>query len=204
MSHQRLVNHTKKKHLVGRSRVAVGMLYNLLKKPPSRKDLIKESIPEYGNLLNVRANPPSEISVLIAYVKTNAQRDWINEKGFYNIRMDDKGLKKYGIEEASVRYILLREKGEEGKAHNIWKVIDEAPKIVSNKSLLTKYKYPVSADPKSEFYLLYKIEKIVTNDFGNRQWNLTSLINNNGGAIYERARPFAISMTELSKCIVNN
>jgi len=177
--------------------------YDILKDPPSAKDVIKEAIPEYSNLLNVRANPPSETSVLIAYVKTSAQKNWIDERGFYNIRMDDKGLKKYGIEEASVKYILLREKGEESKAHNIWKVIDEAPKIVSKNSLLTKFKYPVSADPKSDFYLLYKIEKIVTNDFGNQQWNIANLINDNGGTIYERARPFAVSMTELTKCIVN-
>ncbi len=167
-------------------------------------DIVQEVMPEYTHALTPtqinRFVPPSDAGVLIAYIKDKQQLEWIKNKRLYNIRLDTKGLKKYGITEASVKYVLLRCKGEHNQAFRIWEVVGSAPKVVSKKALQSKHKYP--SMPSAEAYLLYELNEVSDDAFGEGKWDLSDLIKQYAGTGAEQARPFAISLSELSKSVV--
>ena len=97
--------------------------------------------------------------------------------------------------------MLLRCKGEHKQAFRIWEVVGSAPKVVSKRSLVDTHKYP--SDPSAEAYLLYELKHLVDDAFGKARWDLTSLIKKYAGTGTEKARPFAVSLMELSGVITH-
>jgi hypothetical protein len=171
--------------------------YNIHKDKPNEKYKVNESIPEF-NLEGTRSTPPSEATVLVGFYKDERQYKWIEDKGLYNIRLDTKGLKTFGMKEAGAKYLLLRTSSQ-FEIGDIWRVVGKDPEIMSKQGLLGKG-YP--SEPSCANYLVYKIEKAKEVDFNNAIWDVTKL----SGYASDRAnaaRPFAVTLTELFQASIS-
>jgi predicted component of viral defense system (DUF524 family) len=165
--------------------------YNVHKDKPDKRYKVNGSIPEF-NLEGTRSTPPSEATVLVGFYKDERQYKWIKDKGLYNIRLDTKGLKTFGVKEAGAKYLLLRTSSQ-FEIGDIWRVVGKDPEIMSKQGLSGK-DYP--SEPSCANYLVYKIEKAKEGDFNNAIWDVKKL----SGYASDRAnaaRPFAVTLTEL-------
>ena len=167
--------------------------YNVHKDIPNNEYKINDPIPELGSN-GKRAKPPKEATVLVGFYKNERQYKWIEKKGLYNIRLDTKGLKIFGVKEAGAKYLLLRASSQ-FKTSDIWRVVGKDPEIMNKQSLLKKG-YP--SKPSCDNYLIYKIEKIKESDFNNAVWDVKKLPGYTSDRV-NTARPFAVTLTELSQ-----
>jgi len=171
--------------------------YNVHKDKPDKRYKVNESIPEF-NLEGTRSPPPSEATVLVGFYKDKRQYKWIEGKGLYNIRLDTKGLKTFGVKEAGAKYLLLRASGQ-FEIGDIWRIVGKDPEIMSKQDLLGEG-YP--SEPSCANYLVYKIEKAKEGDFNNAIWDVKKL----SGYASDRAnaaRPFAVTLTELFQASIS-
>lgn len=131
--------------------------------------------------------------VLVAYYKSPEHLEWILKTGLYNLRMGtDRGALHWSKKEMSARYILLHTEGEKytGKLFRIL----SGPELYSKERLIVK-KYP--GIPGHSRYWVYKIVRILDNEFNEQLWDITSLsgyISGRGAAL-----PFAVPLAELLK-----
>jgi len=163
----------------------------------AKSDDVHEMMPEYASSVSkARVAPPNEVTVLVGYYKDEEQYQWIEKQQLYNIRVGSKGF-KYGSSEIAATYLLLHGKGEL-ETTRLWKIVGDAPEIISKTDLKNKKAYPT--DPGSQHYLLYKLKSIDENIFGGNKWDIRAL----SGYVSGRASaiPFAVTLTELSKAIV--
>ncbi|SMN11399.1 DNA-cytosine methyltransferase [uncultured Candidatus Thioglobus sp.] len=136
----------------------------------------------------VKSTENSEIMVLISYYQSK-QKEWIKNQGLYNIRLDEDGLRKIGIKETSVKYLLLRTNAK-SKAGDIWEVTDDKPKVMTKQDLVDKdYQ-----NPSCDNYLVYSIKKIEDGKFKNTKWNIEKLLDGK-----DKYKPFAVTLSELSE-----
>jgi predicted component of viral defense system (DUF524 family) len=165
--------------------------YNVHKNKPDDNYKVNEPIPEFDSE-GIRTAPPSEATVLIGFYKDDVQYKWIEDNGLYNIGLDTKGLKSFGVKEVGAKYLLLRTSNQ-FEVGDIWRVVGKDPKIMSKEGLSDKdYLSKLSCDN----YLIYKIEKAKEGDFNNAIWDVEKL----SGYASDRAnaaRPFAVTLTEL-------
>jgi len=172
--------------------------YNVYRNIPNKRNKVNESIPEF-NLEGIRSTPPSETTVLVGFYKDEVQYKWIEDKGLYNIRLDTKGLQKFGVKEAGAKYLLLRASSQ-FKIGDIWRVVGKDPEIISKQGLLGKG-YP--SEPSCDNYLVYKVEKAKEGDFNNAIWDIKKLPGYTSNRT-DAARPFAVTLTELLQASVPN
>jgi len=170
--------------------------YDIHKDKTSLEDEVNEMMPEYGINSKTRSAPPAEATVLVAYYNKD-QYQWIKDKGLYNIRLDGKGLKIYGAKEAGAKYLLLRTRGST-KTSDIWEIVEKAPEIMT-KTALIKNDYPRT--PSCENYLVYRIRPANKGIFGNKEWDIKNLKGYSSNRA-DAARPFAVSLYELSKVVI--
>ncbi|MEJ8755449.1 DUF2357 domain-containing protein [Pontibacter sp. H259] len=157
-------------------------------------DLIQEPIPEkYGV---ERTPPPSDVHVLVGYYKNSNHLNWVLQQKLYNARIDsDRGSLHLGPAEAGARYLLLHTKGKQITSE-IWQIQDNGPRVFSKDELLKK-NYP---NPSQPFYLIYKLEKVNTEEFSKINWDVRLLEKYSSGK--GSAIPFSVSLTELMKAKV--
>jgi len=163
----------------------------------AKADDVYEMMPEYASSAEkVRAEPPGDVSVLVAYYKDEQQYQWIEDKQLYNIRVGSTGF-KYGSADIGARYLLLHGKGEL-ETSRLWEIVGESPVIISKADL--KHEKECPGKPGSDFYLVYKLRSVENNYFGDKKWDIRKLKAYSTG--HASAAPFAVSLTELSKAIV--
>lgn len=139
---------------------------------------------------------PDETFVLVAYYRKE-NWGWINESGLYNARADDnRGSLRLGPGEAGAKYLLLHTEGEL-KTNNIFKITETGPRVFSKQKLVAK-NYP--SIPSQDYYLVYKIEKVLAKEFLNKFWDITGLEKFKKGR--GSALPFSVTLTELMKVVV--
>jgi DNA (cytosine-5)-methyltransferase 1 len=127
-------------------------------------------------------------TILIGYCQSK-QRQWVEEKGLYNIRLDDIKQKETGV-----KFLLLRNDNKL-KAHDIWRVIAE-PKSMNNQDLINEgYQ-----NPSCENYLVYNIEKVESNEFSDTTWNIEKLPSYK--TMSNKYQPFSVTFSELSQAAV--
>ncbi|RLA24414.1 MAG: hypothetical protein DRQ61_01045 [Gammaproteobacteria bacterium] len=157
---------------------------------------VHEIMPEYlTSTTKIRPQPPSESAVLIGFYNSD-QEAWIKDKGLYNIRLDSKGLKLFGVKEAGAKYLLLRGKGQ-FESGDIWQITSKAPELVSQSDLRGKG-YP--RDPSCDYYLLYHIYPVDPAVFGHQKWDIRKLSGYSIGRA-NTGRPFAVTLSELSAAV---
>lgn len=164
--------------------------YKIFKEPKTDDDVLHESIPEYIN--SDRLNP-NETFVIVGFYKSKEQLDWILKNNLYNFRTGtDKGSLSLSNENVNAKYLILHGSGELN-TNKIYQLKASGPKIYSQTDLIRK-EYP---QPKGELYLVYEIEKEVSEDFQNVSIDIRKL------AKFEShrssAKPISVTLTEILK-----
>jgi len=151
---------------------------------------LQEPFPEY---LENEKLIPDETFVLVGYYRSQEQYDWIQAKNLYNFRMGSgNGSLIFDKETVTAKYLLLHGKGDQS-SNELWKIKSKGPKVYSKEDLI-KEKYN---NPSADFYLVYEIEKVDLNDFGNATWKFKELNKYKSGSA--SALPFTTTITELMK-----
>ncbi|MBT3756592.1 MAG: DUF2357 domain-containing protein [Candidatus Cloacimonetes bacterium] len=151
------------------------------------KKYLSDSIIDYED--NRRVSPPSERFVIIGF--KNEKHDKLIQNGYYNFRMgSDRGSIPISPKTADADYILLHQHGDL-VTNEIYKITRNEPRIFS-KSDIEKKGY---INPSHEFYLVYDIEKMPSNEFNAKEWDVRKL--HGFKAARGSALPFAVSLAEL-------
>ncbi|HEU4554283.1 MAG TPA: nuclease domain-containing protein, partial [Chitinophaga sp.] len=141
-----------------------------------------------------RALIPDETFVLVGYYKNEQHLDWIIEKGLYNTRIDGElGSVNISHKETGAKYLLLYT-GKEKRAHKIFKLKEQGPRIFSKKDLVNK-QYP--SRPSHTFYLVFEIEQTLEKEFENQIWNIGQLER----FPTKRGMPFSVVLSELMRVL---
>lgn len=164
--------------------------FKIFKEPKSDDNVLHEALPEY---LGVEKLNPDMISVIVGFYKSKEQLDWILKHNQYNFRTGiGKGSFALSKENINAKYLILHGSGEL-VTNKIFQISSTGPNILSQNDLINKG-YP---NPSGEFYLMYDIEKSVSDDFKNIYVDVRRL------SKYETYRnsskPFTVSLTELLK-----
>jgi len=119
--------------------------------------------------------------------------DWILKNNLYNFRTGtDKGSLPLSNENVNAKYLILHGK-DELITDRIFKLKVTGARILSQNDLIRK-DYP---NPTGELYLVYEIEKEVSNEFQNISIDIRKL------AKFENhrnsAKPFSTTLTEVLK-----
>ncbi len=146
---------------------------------------IKVQITKSKPTVNAKFDPV----ILIGYCQSK-QRQWVEEKGLYNIRVDDVGEK-----ETEVNFLLLRS-GNKLNANDIWRVTKK-PKTMSKQELINSgYR-----NPSCKNYLVYNIEKVKNDEFKKAILSIKKLPNYQ--LTNSKYKPIAVTLSELSKANIN-
>lgn len=164
--------------------------YKIFKEPKSDNNVLHASIPEYSDSEKLN---PNETFVLVGFYKSKEQLDWILKNNLYNFRTGtDKGSLPLSNDNINAKYLILH--GEDELITNrILKLKTSGPKILSQKNLISKG-YP---NPSGELYLVYEIEKDVSEDFKNISIDLRNISKFESNR--NSAKPLSISLTEILK-----
>lgn len=164
--------------------------YKIFKEPKSDENVLHESIPEYYNSEKLN---PNETFIIIGYYKSKEQLNWILKHNLYNFRTGtDKGSLYLAKENISAKYLILHSR-DELIINKIFQLNNSGPKIFSKNDLIKKG-YP---NPKGDLYLVYEIEKDVSEEFQNVSIDLKKLINFESGR--NSGKPFTSTLTEVLK-----
>jgi len=164
--------------------------FKIFKEPKSDDNVLHESIPEF---INSEKLHPSETFVIVGFYKSKEQLDWILKNKLYNFRTGtDKGSLPLSNENVNAKYLILHG-SEELITNKIFQLNSSGPKILSQNNLIQKG-YP---NPKGELYLVYEIEKEVSQDFQNISIDVRNL--SKFESHRNSAKPFTASLTEILK-----
>lgn len=170
-------NRISKREKVNARKYQVGLESNTIKS--------KSSMPEFTG--PKRGMIPDEVSVLVGYMQSK-QKDFIEQQGVYNIRIDD--LSKIpalsrGISDAG--YVLLWNT-EMRESDLFFEVVSKSPRVLTKQQMLD-LGYP---NPSQEYYLVFDIQLAEEPQFEGVFWAVEKLKDFN-----KKHRPFAVSLIEL-------
>ncbi len=181
------------KHFLNRASQRERLSYSAYKVYNSELHDVPQALPE--SFRKNRNLIPDETTVLIAYFKNEAHLKWIESKGLYNARAQDKrGSLRLGPDETGARYLLLHSEGSltAGKIYEIVEKEERGPRLFS-KADLKKRKYP--SDPSQDFYLVYDIKKVTDTEFIGATWDISKLEKFKSGR--GSSLPFAVTLSVL-------
>jgi hypothetical protein len=164
--------------------------YRIFKEPKLDNDILHETMPEYIGAEKIN---PDETFVIVGFYKSKEQLDWILKNNLYNFRTGtDKGSLSLSNENVNATYLILHG-SDELITNKLFQLKNSGPKILSQNNLIKK-NYP---NPSGELYLVYEIEKDVSEDFDNVSINLRKLskFENNRNS----AKPISVTLTEVLK-----
>ncbi len=142
--------------------------YHIFKQPKIDNDVLHERIPEYSDVDKIFAD---ETPVLIGFYKSEQQLQWILKNKLYNLRTGtNRGSLPLSEMNMNAKYLILHGKSEL-VTDKIFKLKTTGTTIFSQKDLIKK-NYP---DPKHELYIVFRIEKDVSEDFENIRIDLRKL-----------------------------
>ena len=164
--------------------------YQIFKELKQDDDVLHERIPEYVDKEKVFAD---EVSVLIGFYKNEEHLQWILLHNLYNFRTGtDRGSLPLSDMHLHAKYLILHGK-DELETDRIFKLTPKSPKIFSRNDLLKKG-YP---DPKGELYVVFQLEKDVSDDFEKIKIDLRRLTQFE--TYRNSARPFSATLSEVLK-----
>jgi hypothetical protein len=165
-------------------------IYNIFKEPKLDKDVLHESMPEY---IGTNKIDPEETFVMVGFYKSKEQLEWILKNNLYNFRTGtDKGSLPLSNENINAKYLILHG-SDELITNKIFQLKTSGPKILSQNNLIKKG-YP---DPTGELYLVYEIEKEVSEDFENVLIDIRKL--DKFESHRNSAKPMSATLTEILK-----
>lgn len=185
-----------------RERTAV-KIYEIHQHKKEDNDVLHEPIPEY---LHGKKLIPDETFVLVGFSTNEKRFQWYEKNQKYVFRMDEnKGALELEQNVLQAQYLLLRKSGSK-TASDIYKITNKGIKVYS-KTQLKKLGYPFSKKPK-DYYLIIEIEKVTTEEFGNKKWNFKALepykkiLQSEKNARIAAGIPFVVSLREMMKQLI--
>lgn len=167
--------------------------YYIFKEPKTDYEVLHERLPEYADSDKLITD---RTSVIIGFYKNEEHLSWILNKNLYNLRTGtDMGSFPLSGDNINAKYLILHGKNELITSR-IFELKPLGPKIYSGNDLISKG----YSDPKGELYIVYKIGRDVSEEFGNLSVDLRKLSNfetNRKSAI-----PFSATLTEVLKAKV--
>lgn len=164
--------------------------HKIFKETKTDDNVLHEFIPEYFDSQKLN---PNETFVIVGYYKSKEQLEWILKNKLYNFRTGtDKGSLPLSKENINAKYLILHGK-DELITNRIFQLKTAGPKILSQDDLLKKgYR-----NPSGELYLVYEIDKEVSDDFKNITIDIRKLskFENNRNS----AKPISSTLTEVLK-----
>ncbi|MEH0157353.1 DUF2357 domain-containing protein [Limibacter armeniacum] len=169
--------------------------FDIFKDKPFKGSELHESLPEpYGNNRHLL---PDQTYVLVGYYRESNYK-WIIEKGLYNIRIDSsRGSLRLGPSEAGANYVLLHTDSE-SETSKLFKIIEQGPRVFSKQELL-KNEYP--STPSQDYYLVYKIQKVIESGLEGKSWDIKKLQEYKDAG--ESALPFSVTLSRLMKAKID-
>jgi len=183
------------KHLLNRTSQHDRITYRIYDIFKDKSDIeVREPMPEY--IAGKRTLPPADIYVLVGYCKNEEHYSWIQKNGLYNFRVNStRGSVRLTPEAAGAFYLLLHSEGELITG-DIRKITEKGPRVFSKQEMVKKsYSKPLSGN-----YLVYKIEKNISDDFNGAQWDIRKLHGFKSGR--GSGLPLAVSLADLMKVIM--
>ncbi|MDT0686438.1 DUF2357 domain-containing protein [Autumnicola psychrophila] len=179
-------------HFLNRASQRENLAYRIFDIHKNDPDEVKEPLPEaYGKN---RSYIPDTINVLVGFYKDNNHLEWIRNKKYYNIRIDDRaGAIPLTAAELSANYLLLHTSKDKNSG-KLFKIKGDGPKVFS-KERMAKEEYP-----KESSYLIFEIDEVAASEFQGVKWDfrkLSKFKTGRGAGI-----PFSVTLTELMKVIV--
>lgn len=164
--------------------------YRIFKEPKNDNDVLHEVLPEY---IGTDKIDPDNTYVIVGFYKSKEQLDWILKNKIYNFRTGtDKGSLRLSNENINSKYLILHG-SEELISNKIFQLKTTGPKILSQNDLIKK-NYP---NPKGELYLVYEIEKDVSEYFQNASIDIRKF--DKFETHRNSAKPISVTLTELLK-----
>jgi len=164
--------------------------YHIFKEPKSDKDVLHERVPEYVDSDRIVAD---NTFVIVGFYKSEEQLNWILKNKLYNLRTGtNKGSFPLSNENINAKYLILHGSNEL-VTNKIFKLKTIGPKILSQNDLIKK-DYP---EPKGELYLVYEIEKSVSDEFDNIFIDIRKLPKFE--TYRNSAKPFSATLSEILK-----
>jgi len=162
--------------------------YKIFKDPKSDDNVLHDTIPEYIDTVKLN---PNEVFVIVGFYKSQEQLNWILKNSLYNFRTGtDKGSLPLSNENVNAKYLILHG-SDELITNKIFQLKSFGPKILSQNNLIQKG-YP---NPGGELYLVYEIEKEVSQDFQNISIDVRKL--SKFESYRNSAKPFTTILTEI-------
>lgn len=169
--------------------------YKIFKEPKSDDNVLHESIPEYVGSEKLN---PNETFVIVGFYESNEQLEWILKNNLYNFRTGtDKGSLPLSNENVNAKYLILHSSGEL-ITNKIYQLKTAGSKILSQNNLIKKG-YP---NPSGELYLVYEIEKEVSEEFKNLTVDLRNL--SKFESHRNSAKPISVTLTEILKAKISD
>ncbi|GGP02629.1 hypothetical protein GCM10010992_07880 [Cloacibacterium rupense] len=164
--------------------------YKIFKEPKSDDNVLHEPMPEYYGEEKIN---PDETKVIVGFYKSNEQLDWILKHNLYNVRTGTgKGSLPLSKDNLNAKYLILHG-SDELKTNRVFQLSSIGPKILSQNDL-NKKGYPNAT---GEYYLVYNIEKNVSDDFNNVLIDIRKL--SQYQPYRNSSKPFTTSLTEILK-----
>lgn len=173
-------------------------IYDIHKDKKDDSNILNEPMPEYLDSAKKEKLIPDETFVLVGYYKTKQQLEWIIDKKIYNFRTGlGKGSLSLGVKEVSAKFLMLHGPSET-KTNKIYKLKSSGPKVFSRQDLIDK-NYPTK--PTGDMYLIFEIEKDVSDEFKNSKFDLNQL--DNFSSFWKSPIPISVKLNDLMKTKVN-
>lgn len=144
-----------------------------------------------------RVPPPRDVSVLVAFYKSDSQLHWTENEGLVIVRTGERhGALPLSPKSTSVRFVLLHT-AQQKLAAGLYEVrVDDggepiAPEIVPARVLKEVYRYPL--DTGSDYYLMYRVH--TSPAYRGARWDIESVFRRKGEA-YSPV-PFCIGLDEV-------
>lgn len=169
--------------------------YDIHKDKKKDKDILNSPMPEYINGIKLI---PDETTVLVGYYKSPEHLKWISENSIYNFRTGfGSGSLGLSEKELGAKFIVLHGDNN-SKTKEIYKLKEIGPKIYSKQNLIDKL-YPTA--PSGDLYIMFEIEKEMSEEFGNSEFDLTKL--DNFKNFRQSSKPITVTLSKLLKTIVS-
>jgi len=169
--------------------------YDIHKDKKKDKDILNSPMPEYINGIKLI---PDETVVLVGYYKSPEHLKWISDNSIYNFRTGfGSGSLGLSEKELGAKFIVLHGDNN-SKTKEIYKLKEIGPKIYSKQNLIDK-QYPT--EPNGDLYIMFEIEKEMSEEFGNSEFDLTKLVNFKN--FRQSSKPITVTLSKLLKTIVS-
>ncbi|MDB5384739.1 MAG: hypothetical protein JWM11_385 [Planctomycetaceae bacterium] len=157
----------------------------------SNDNKLTSQIPEMDESVGMRAQPPTEQTVLVGWFDDEEHEAWIRRAGLYNFRAGDRsGSIRLAPEIAQADYLLLHTHGNRASS-GLYRILKRGPRLFTNQEL-RKRGYPRESTTDA----IYAVFDVAPEKFYSEwKWDYSKLSGRKTGR--QSAEPFAVRLLDV-------